>query len=159
MASDMMFNPARARVAAGALFHDGAGKILLVKPSYKPLWDLPGGYVEPGETPSQACIREVTEELGLRRPIGRPLVIDWAPATGEGDKILFVFDGGVLGPTDMDLMELQQSEIVDAAFFDQARFVELLPERLQRRLTAAIRALETEETIYLESRASRTPAD
>ena len=51
-------------VAAGALFRDAGGRVLLVKPHYKAGWEIPGGMVEPGETPSEACAREVTEELG-----------------------------------------------------------------------------------------------
>jgi len=48
-------------VAAGALFRDAGGRLFLVKPHYQPDWDIPGGMVEPGETPSEACAREVAE--------------------------------------------------------------------------------------------------
>jgi ADP-ribose pyrophosphatase YjhB (NUDIX family) len=61
------------------------------RPTYKDYWDIPGGYVEPGESPLGACRREIREELSIAPPIaGQPLVIDWAPADGEGDKILFI---------------------------------------------------------------------
>ena len=33
-------------VAAGALFRDAGGRIMLVKPHYKPQWDIPGGIVD-----------------------------------------------------------------------------------------------------------------
>jgi 8-oxo-dGTP diphosphatase len=55
---------ARPLVAAGALFTDPAGRLLMVRPTYKEFWDIPGGYVEPGESPRDACTREVREELG-----------------------------------------------------------------------------------------------
>lgn len=74
------------RVAAGALFFDEAGRILLVKPHYKEGWDIPGGYVEPGESPRAACIREVQEELGVSPAIGGHLVVDWAPAEHEATR-------------------------------------------------------------------------
>lgn len=86
----------RPRMAAGALFVDEADRVLLVEPSYKNYRDIPGGYVEEGESPLQACAREVREELGIKAAIGRLLVVDWAPNPGEGDKLLFLFDGGLL---------------------------------------------------------------
>ncbi|MCW2930382.1 MAG: ADP-ribose pyrophosphatase, partial [Actinomycetia bacterium] len=54
---------ARKRMAASALFRDEAGRVLLVEPTYKPVWDLPGGAVEAEESPHAACRREVREEL------------------------------------------------------------------------------------------------
>ena len=52
-------------IAAKALLFNPAGELLLVKPSYKPYWSLPGGLVEAAESPQAACIREVYEEVGL----------------------------------------------------------------------------------------------
>ncbi|MEV4013370.1 NUDIX hydrolase [Nonomuraea angiospora] len=77
---------AQARAAAGVLFFDEAGHVLLVRPTYKPYMDIPGGYVEPGETPHQACVREVREELGIQPAIGRLLVVDWAPLPQAGGQ-------------------------------------------------------------------------
>jgi len=40
-------------------------QVLLVKSRFKHKWSLPGGSIEPGETPWEAAVREVGEETGL----------------------------------------------------------------------------------------------
>jgi len=63
-------------VCAGAVIRDDEGRLLLVRrgrPPSQGLWSVPGGRVEPGETPEQAAAREVLEETGLRVQVGRLL--------------------------------------------------------------------------------------
>ncbi len=48
-----------------------SNQILLVKARDKSNWQLPGGRIEPGETPIQAVAREVHEETGLKAQVGR----------------------------------------------------------------------------------------
>ncbi|HET7529641.1 MAG TPA: NUDIX domain-containing protein [Mycobacteriales bacterium] len=67
---------------AGAVVRDEAGRLLLVRRGRPPglgSWSLPGGRVEPGETPDQAAAREVLEETGLVVEVGELLqtVVIW----------------------------------------------------------------------------------
>jgi 8-oxo-dGTP pyrophosphatase MutT (NUDIX family) len=140
----------RPRVAAGALFFDQHGNVLLVKPTYKEGWDIPGGYVEPGETPSEACEREIREELGIDVAISRLLAVDWAPSGQEGDKVLFVFDGGALEPDAQSAFNLPEDELRSFAFQPPQALDNLMPGRLARRLRAAITAQQSGEVTYLE---------
>src|SRR5258707_11044757 len=84
----------RKRMAAGALFVDGAGGVLLVDPVYRDTWDLPGGVVEAEESPHAACRREVAEELGLDRRPGRVLAFGWVPSPPGPSQGLVVGYGG-----------------------------------------------------------------
>ena len=70
--------PMAEAIVAGAMIKDG--RILLCHRSpdrrwYPNVWDLPGGHVELGETPSDALKRELLEELGIsvhsRQPLDR----------------------------------------------------------------------------------------
>jgi len=122
----------------------------MVRPTYKDGWDIPGGYVEPDESPAQAAEREVAEELGLQRRPGRLLVVDWAPHPAEGDKLLFVFDGGTLTPTEVDGLQLGPDEIAEARYWLLDDVQQLAPARLVRRLELALKALMTGQTLYAE---------
>src|SRR5262245_34115331 len=44
---------------------DGDGRVLLHKRADDGSWSLPAGAIDPGETPAEACAREVHEETGL----------------------------------------------------------------------------------------------
>jgi 8-oxo-dGTP diphosphatase len=112
-------------MAAGVLFRDGAGRVLMLRPTYKEGWDIPGGNVEPGESPSAAAAREVKEELGVDRAVGRLLVVDWAPHPDEGDKLLFVVDGGPLAGHEPDGFSLQAEEVAEARFQTSEAFASL----------------------------------
>jgi ADP-ribose pyrophosphatase YjhB (NUDIX family) len=64
----------RVVACVGAVVHDEAGRLLLVRRGHEPhrgRWTLPGGRVETGETTEQAVVREVREETGLDVHVGR----------------------------------------------------------------------------------------
>jgi 8-oxo-dGTP diphosphatase len=141
---------ARPLIAAGALFTDPAGRILMVRPTYKEHWDIPGGYVEPGESPRAACEREIREELGLTVEIGPLLVVDWAPAEGEGDKILYIFDAGHMTDERLAGVVFGDGELAEACFIDTPDVDKLTPPRLSRRLRIAVEAWQARRTVYAE---------
>lgn len=66
---------------AVAIVQDTAGRILLAERKPAQLspgfWELPGGKIERGETPQQAAVRELEEEVGVRATSLRP----WASYT------------------------------------------------------------------------------
>ncbi len=136
------------RVAAGALFVHPDGRVLLVHPTYKDTWDIPGGYVERGESPAAACRREVREELGLDRAPLRLVAVDWAPSEHEGDKMLFIFNCGLVGDDErnikLDGNELDRWEWVSDNVLDRY----LIP-RLANRVRSVLHS-DSEPGLYLE---------
>jgi len=53
------------RVGAGIILQDSEGRLLLQKRVDDGKWSIPGGWMEEGETPERAAIRETKEETGL----------------------------------------------------------------------------------------------
>lgn len=134
------------RVAAGALFLDGRGRVLLVHPTYKDTWDIPGGYVERAESPAAACRRELKEELGIDRAPLRLVNVDWAPTEREGDKLLFLFDCGPLGD-DEARIDLQADELDRWEWIDLTQLEDYVTDRISHRVRAA---LDAAPAMYLE---------
>ena len=62
------------RVVAAVIIHDG--RIFATQRgygSYKGGWEFPGGKIEAGETPQEALVREIMEELNVEIEVGKLL--------------------------------------------------------------------------------------
>jgi 8-oxo-dGTP diphosphatase len=140
---------ARPGVAVGALFVDDEGGVFLVEPVHAARWRIPGGTVERGEAPREACARHLHGELGVELPVGRLLVVDWAPLVRE-ERVRFVFDGGPLTEDQLDRIEPAPGEISSWAFLPPEELFVMATPRLVRRVTAALEARAAGVTGYLE---------
>jgi 8-oxo-dGTP diphosphatase len=100
-------------VSAGALVFDRAGRLLILKPTYKSGWTIPGGVMEAdGETPWDACRREVREECGIEVRRGRLACMDFRrPRPGRPGGIRFLFDCGRADNQALADLVLQPEEI------------------------------------------------
>jgi 8-oxo-dGTP pyrophosphatase MutT (NUDIX family) len=142
---------ARKRVSADVILRDVHGRILLVDPTYKPDWDLPGGMAEANEPPAETLRRELREELGLDIQAGQLLCIDWVSPHGPWDDLLnFIFDGGTLNDSDIDGLQLIDHELRAFEFCDEGQAKERLRPYVWRRVSAALEALETGRARYLQ---------
>lgn len=138
------------RSVATMLFTDPDGRVLVVKPTYKPRWELPGGTVEDGESPGAGAAREVAEELGLDRASAVLLAVDYVPASDtRTEAVVVVFDGGTIADT--ALLTLPPEELSDAKFVVPQELDRYLPELQPRRATHSLRARETGCAVYLEN--------
>ncbi|MCU0266457.1 MAG: NUDIX hydrolase, partial [Actinomycetia bacterium] len=88
--------PPRIPASAGALVWDRTGRLLILDPTYKRGWTIPGGIVEAdGETPWEACCRETREECGLEVTRGRLVCVDFLrPRPNRPGGMRFLFDCG-----------------------------------------------------------------
>lgn len=136
----------RVLVGAGALVRDSAGRLLLVRAAYRAdgRWQLPGGGVDSdlGETPRPAARRELREETGLNRPLGRLLAVDFAPRRPAPALVVYVYDGGVLDASDLSGIRVDGTEIVDWRLAAPEEFDDLLPPRGAAIARAGLGALE-----------------
>ena len=96
------------RTGAYAVLIDDEARILLAlwNQADPPVWTLPGGGAEPGETPEEAAVREVREETGydveLLRLLGRDRFTVAADRRVDGgarplDSIRLVFEAQIVG--------------------------------------------------------------
>ncbi|WP_007026911.1 NUDIX domain-containing protein [Saccharomonospora iraqiensis] len=142
---------ARKRVAVDVLIRDDQDRVLLVNPTYKDFWDLPGGMAEANEPPRAAAERELWEELRLSVPLGRMLALDWVGPHGPwDDQLILVFDGGVLEATRTTRLTPADPEIAELTFADRTDITRLLRDDMARRTERARAALADGTTAYAE---------
>ncbi|SFQ31655.1 ADP-ribose pyrophosphatase YjhB, NUDIX family [Amycolatopsis arida] len=142
----------RKRMSAGVLLRDSDGRVLLVEPSYKPHWDIPGGAVDANEAPWATAVREVREELGIECPLGRLLVIDYLSADDRmPEGLAFVFDGGPITQRRVSALSITDPEINSVGLFALREATTKVKPSLATRLTVALEMAETGELALCEN--------
>lgn len=150
----------RKRISAGVLFFDAGGRLLLVNPTYKEGWEIPGGTVEANESPLASCTREIREELGLdARPV-RLLCVNFSGETERRTESLhFIFYGGVLSEEQIASIHLPADELGEYRFLERDQALSLLKRRLCRRVAHALDLFAAGQTGYLEEEEPVWPAN
>jgi ADP-ribose pyrophosphatase YjhB (NUDIX family) len=105
-------------MGAGALFFNKDNELLIVKPSYKNYWSIPGGTVDQDESPRQACAREIKEEIDLDVDTLRFLAVDYNSRESEekNESLQFIFYGGVLSDELISKIKLDGKELIEYRF-------------------------------------------
>ena len=92
---------------AAAVLVEKDGRILLVRRVMQPfqgLWTLPAGFVDAGEDPAEAAVRECLEETGLTVRVTRVLDIIPGSEHERGADFVIVYHAevvdGILNPAD-----------------------------------------------------------
>lgn len=152
----------RKRMAAGVLLRDADGKVVLIEPSYKKTWEIPGGVVEMGESPWSAAERELKEELGLIRRDMQALVIDHVPSASDGtpEGLAWVFDGGLLSEAECAGLRGTDPEVKSVGLLTIEEVQLYAKESLSRRMKAALNAVHDQRTnVYCEAGIPSYPED
>jgi 8-oxo-dGTP pyrophosphatase MutT (NUDIX family) len=138
-------------MGAGAVIRDVDGRVLIVRPTYKAAWELPGGAVEDDESPRSACIRELHEELGLDIAVGELLCVDYNSTTPDYvESLMFLFATEPLDAATIATIELPPEELSEYRFVTVAEATELLGSRVGRRLETVL-AGRDDVGVYLEN--------
>lgn len=139
----------RIPASSSASIFDKRGRLLIANPTYKAHWTIPGGIMEAdGETPWEACRREVREEVGLDVADGRLVAVDFLrPKPSKPGGMRFLFDCGVLPDSVLASVTLQEEELSEHRLEDPDEALALLSGPLRRRVGAALAA---ETCVYLE---------
>lgn len=136
------------RMAAGGLFFDTNGEILILKPTYKKYWSIPGGVIEANESPRQAFIREVHEEIGIDCRPERLLCVDYvSESENNNESVQFVFLGGFIS---QEKINIANDEIRDYQFLESEKALPLLGIHSRRRIEKCLGSLDRGITLYLE---------
>jgi len=97
------------KVAAAAVIEED-NQVLLVKRAVDPqrgLWTLPAGFIDAGEDPEQAVVRECLEETGLQVRVNGLLDVIYGLEHPRGAHILIVYrveriEGELMAGDDVD---------------------------------------------------------
>jgi 8-oxo-dGTP diphosphatase len=124
--------------SAGALIFDRSRHLLILRPTYKSGWTIPGGVMAAdGETPWQACQREVREECGLDITGARLACVDFRPPRpGRPGGIRFLFDCGAQDDAALAAVALQSAEIAEHRLVPVADALTMLRKPIRRRVRA-----------------------
>jgi len=139
------------RSSSGVIIFDCEKRILLVKPSYRDDWLVPGGVDELNESPLNSSLREVKEEIGIDIEIDRLVTFDYNFAAEnylEGFKFTFV--SKTISADQIERIKIDNNEITEYKFVERNTLSDYLSGKLYDRIQISLEAYDNEKTYYLE---------
>ncbi|MFD8702372.1 NUDIX domain-containing protein [Kitasatospora sp. NPDC059648] len=139
--------------AAGVLFPDGQGRVLVVRLPYdrKHPVAVPGGGWEPADrSPRETAVREIAEELGFTPRLGPLACVDWALSPSRPPIVAYLYWGEPLTAEQVAAIRPDAAEVSGWVWLTAEEAAHALPPRLSRRVTACLRAARAAGPLELE---------
>jgi len=120
--------------ATSLVVTDSEKRVVLVKRNVEPkkgYWCLPGGFIELGETPEQAALRELREETGLNGQIDKLLGVTADTSDQYGNVLMIGYlvkrFSGSLAPGDdaAAVAYFQPEKLPEIAFSSHRHFLDI----------------------------------
>ncbi len=140
------------QVGTAVLFFNSKGELLVLHPTYREGWLVPGGATDINESPLSCAIRETREEIGLTTANLQLVGIYYAPQKGFfTDSLKFIYSGGILNDNEIAQIKLQVDEVDKYKFVSSQEAVTLLSHSLKKSLLPCLEAIENKSVVYLEN--------
>ena len=139
-------------MASAALIFNQRNQLLIVKPNYMNYWHLPGGIVEKDESPYNACIREVFEEINLELKPKKLSVVHHSRFEKENvDALVFIFYCGKITENQANAICIPYDELESYKFVDFCDIFLYLDERMAQITKECTSKLDDQKTLYMEN--------
>ena len=131
---------AKRHTASGAFIFNDQNQLLILKPSYKDGWNLPGGVTDEFESPYQTVIRECKEETNLNIEIQDLVLVDYIQEIIKDKKYDYVEFYFTVIVENLSDLQIDNEEIIDYKFIDIKEAKDFLSPKYYQRLKAVIQA-------------------
>ena len=141
-------------VGAACVLMNEHKDILIMKPSYREGWLLPGGPLNEFESPSHGCIRKTMEEAGLT--IEGPQLIGVFHSLRRSDdkrryeSVHFIFYGGILDENARQEITIESKSFESYKFVTREDAVSMLSFPLNERVKQSLAAMDKGTIAYAE---------
>lgn len=120
-------------IASAAICVDDRDRLLIVHDEYRGVWTIPGGVVDPDESPADAARRETWEEAGVRVEIGALLGMRHYT---RPDRLVLLHAATVVG--DATPAPVHTHEVGEARWAPLAQALELLNPRTREQVRSCL---------------------
>ena len=141
-------------LGAKALIFNNNSDLLVLKPSYRDHWVIPGGIVDGGESPSEACKREVFEEIAIKVGEVKLICIVYSQANSKREEsVEFIFSSDVFNTLQESTIRVDGKEIEKWQFVSLDKALNLFKgskRNLEKIIPICLGALKEGKQVYLE---------